>query len=113
MRFLVATFILGAALPVAAQLTVDQKIQDFRHLAGLYATSYAGYEWKRDVIGFDLMSIGSWLDRVRKTQSDVEFLEVCKEYVASLRHHLNVFPFAQSPSCLDRSPDRMRTGCHR
>ena len=68
----------------AAQLTMDQKINDFQYMASVYAKRYGPYEWKRDAIGFDLLNIAPWLDQVRKTKSDLEFYDVMSQYVASL-----------------------------
>ncbi len=73
------------ALPGAAQITADQRLIDFQHLAGLYAQNYGPYEFKRDVIGFDLMKLQPWIDRVRAAKSDIEFYDICAEYVAALR----------------------------
>ena len=74
---------LAATCP--GQMTTDQRINDFLNLAGLYAKNYAPYEWKRDVFGFDLMEAGPWLDRVRASRDDLEFYDICVEYVAALR----------------------------
>src|SRR5437773_9735118 len=67
-----------------AQLLPDQKLIDFQQLAALFAKQYAPYEWKRDALGVDMLRIGPWLDRVRATKSDLEFYEICAQYVASL-----------------------------
>jgi Peptidase family S41/Ricin-type beta-trefoil lectin domain-like len=72
------------AIPASAQLTVEQKVQDFENLAGLFAKRYAPYEWKRDFLGFDLLQIAPWLDRVARSTDDLEFFEIALEYVASL-----------------------------
>src|SRR6185503_1728339 len=34
--------------------------------------------------GVDLLSLAPWLDRVRQSKNDIEFYEVCAQYVASL-----------------------------
>jgi hypothetical protein len=67
-----------------AQMTVEQKLIDFQQLVAVYAKQYAPYEWKRDGIGFDLLRIGPWLERVQRSKDDFEFLDLCAEYVASL-----------------------------
>src|SRR5438046_2067907 len=67
-----------------AQLLPDQKLIDFQQLAALFAKQYAPYEWKRDALGIDMLRIAPWLDRVRATKSDLEFYEICAQYVASL-----------------------------
>jgi C-terminal processing protease CtpA/Prc len=72
------------AVAPAQNLTPSQKEADFRYLASLYATYYAPYEWKKQLLGFDALSIQPWLDRVAATASDLDFYEVCVAYVASL-----------------------------
>ena len=67
------------------QLTTDQKVADFMQLSGLYAKYYAPYEWKRDVMGFDLMNVKPWLEQVRNSKDDIEFLDICVKYVAALQ----------------------------
>ena len=68
-----------------ADLTPLQKTSDFLQLVGLYATTYAPYELKRDIFGFDLFKIQPWLDQVNQSKTDVEFYDICTRYVASLQ----------------------------
>lgn len=68
----------------AAQLTPDQKVTDFEHLAALYAKQYGPYEWKKELQGFDLLDIGPWLEKVKASKDDLEFYDVMSEYVSSL-----------------------------
>ncbi len=68
-----------------AQLTPDQKEADFNVLAALYSKQYAPYEWKKQAFGFDMLRTGSWLERVRQSKDDLDFYEICVEYVASLQ----------------------------
>lgn len=68
-----------------AQLTTDQKVSDFNYLAGLYAKNYQPYQWKRDVIGFDLYNVKPWLDQVKQSKSDLEYYDICVRYVAALQ----------------------------
>lgn len=68
-----------------AQMSPSQRRVDFEQLAGFAAKSYAPYEWKRDAFGFDALEIASWIGRVESAKSDLEFFEICAEYVASLR----------------------------
>src|SRR5437764_5955461 len=68
----------------AQNLTSAQNDSDFRFLASLYATYYAPYEWKKELLGFDALNVTPWLDRVAATTTDLDFYEVCIEYVASL-----------------------------
>jgi hypothetical protein len=94
------------ALSLPAQMTVEQKVVDFQQLVALFAKQYAPYEWKRDGLGFDLLRQGPWVDRVRRTKDDFEFLDLCMEYVSSLRdaHSQFVLPsnfYADSGLFLD------------
>lgn len=73
-----------SAIPAIADLTADQKQHDFQTMAALYSKRYAPYEWKKWAFGFDALDIAPWIDRVRKTSTDIEFYELCAEYVASL-----------------------------
>lgn len=68
-----------------AQLTPAQREQDFRSMAAQYAKSYAPYEWKRQLVGFDLYNIKPWLARVAAVKNDLDFYEIMVEYVASLQ----------------------------
>jgi hypothetical protein len=85
MRPLRLLVLAACAAAAPAQLTTEQKLNDFRHLAGLYAKQYAPYEWKRELFGFDALDIGAWLERASRTGGDLEFYDLCVEYVASLR----------------------------
>lgn len=77
------TILLAATLPAGAQMTTEQRVFDFQALASLYAKHYAPMSWKRQTVNFDGLNIAPWLPRVRAAKDDVEFLELCKEYVAS------------------------------
>ena len=88
LRFIPLAFVTATCV---AQLTPDQKDADFRYLASLYAKQYAPYEWKRAVFGFDLLQIGPWLQRVAQTNSDLDFYELCVEYVANLNDTHDAF----------------------
>ena len=68
-----------------AQLTQQQKLADFNALTALYDRQYAPYEFKRDVIGFDLLNLTPWLAQVTATKDDLSFFDVCVRYVASLK----------------------------
>lgn len=69
---LAALWLSGGML--TAQMTPDQRVQDFQNLAALYAKRYAPYEWKRDALGFDLFSVSSWLDRVAAPKTTSSFM---------------------------------------
>lgn len=76
--------LLSAGTAAFAQLTTDQKLADFGQLVGLFDKRYAPYEWKKQVFQFDMLDAQPWLDRVAKTQTDLDYYELCMEYVASL-----------------------------
>lgn len=81
---LLAAFISGwGASRLPAQLTTEQKLLDFEHLASQFAKNYGPYEWKRDFAGFDLFQLGPWMDRVRATRDDLEFYELMKAYTVA------------------------------
>lgn len=85
MKFVACVLLWSASLPVFAELTIDQRVADFQQMAALYEKRYAPYEWKRQAFGFDMFDLRPWLDRIRAAKSDVEFLEISAEYVASLQ----------------------------
>lgn len=74
-------------------LTNNQRNTDLTQLASMYAKNYAPYEWKRDVIGFDLYRLTPWLQRIHHSD-DLDFQEALIEYVASLNdtHSFVSFP---------------------
>ena len=75
---------ISGAVPRAQEaLTNNQRDFDLESLANVFATSYAPYEWKRDVIGFDLYRLTPWLQRVHHAD-DLDFQDALIEYVASL-----------------------------
>src|SRR3974377_2200405 len=80
--FLITTVLAVSA--VAQNLTPAQKDADFRYLASLFSTYYAPADGKTQLFGVDVLNIQPWLDKVAKTQTDLDFYEVCVDYVASL-----------------------------
>ena len=87
-------FVAAVSTPHAQDaLTSKQRIADLEQLAALYAKNYAPYEWKRDVIGFDLLRLTPWLQRIHHSD-DLDFQEALIEYVASLNdaHDVIAFP---------------------
>lgn len=78
--------LLGIVLPpLTGQMTREQKIADFRQLAGVYVKNYKPYEWKLAAYGFDLFHITPWLAQVENSKSDLEFYDICVRYVAALK----------------------------
>lgn len=85
-RFALVALLLtiGVAAPRAQQdLTADQRDADLIQLANRFAKDYAPYEWKRDVIGFDLYRLTPWLQRIHQS-TDLDVQEAFAEYLASL-----------------------------
>ncbi len=80
---MLATLLLAGNL--AAQLSPAQREQDFRTLAGVFAKRYAPANWKIQALNSNLFEISPWLEKVRASKSDIEFLEICSQYVASLK----------------------------
>jgi len=82
LKFLLLTSLSPALF---AQLTPAQKVNEFHQLAALFSKRYAFYEWKRDALGFDGLSLSSWIERVNSSKDDLEFFEICAEYVAGYK----------------------------
>lgn len=80
-------------------LTQEQRIADLTQLASQYAKNYGPYEWKRDALGFDLLRLTPWLQRIHHAD-DLDFQEALIEYVASLNdaHDFIAFPTTFSAS---------------
>jgi len=55
-----------------------------RALIDLYAKNYAPYEWKKTLLKFDALRAGPWLEKAAAARNDLEFFDVCIEYVSSL-----------------------------
>src|SRR5215813_13656347 len=86
MRKLTLTAILFAVSIAsrAQNLTLDQKNADFKYLASLFSTYYAPLDWKKQLFNVNALNIQPWLDRVAQTKTDLDFYEICVNYVASL-----------------------------
>lgn len=101
-RFCLALVLVAGTLssPGAREaLTRQQRTSDLMELASQYAKNYGPYEWKRDELGFDLMRLTPWLQRIQHSD-DLDFQEALIEYVASLNdaHDLIAFPTTFSAS---------------
>ncbi len=72
------------AVSACGQLTREQRIIDFQTLAGQFAKRYGAYEWKKANFGVDLLEIRPFLDRAAAARDDLDFYEVCVDYVAQL-----------------------------
>ena len=107
-RVVLAALLLATsvAAPTAQDaLTTNQREADLSQLASMYAKNYAPYEWKRDVIGFDLYRLTPWLQRVHDAD-DLDFEEALIEYVASLNDaHLGIFFYSNFSASLPFTVD--------
>ena len=83
-RIIILILGLTASASFAQNLTPDQKDSDFRFLASLFSTYYSSSDWKKQLFGFDVLNLSPWLNRVKGTATDLDFYELCVEYVASL-----------------------------
>jgi hypothetical protein len=90
-RIIILILGLTASASFAQNLTPAQKDSDFRYLASLYSTYYSGYDWKKQLFGFDALNLSPWLDRIKGTATDLDFYELCVEYVASLNDTHDAF----------------------
>jgi hypothetical protein len=77
------------------QLSADQKKSDFRELADRFAKQYAPYEWKKTALKVDILQLGPWLERAAATKDDLEYYDLCVEYVSSL---VDAHDYYQLPS---------------
>jgi hypothetical protein len=73
----------SAAPTLFAQLTPEQRVQDFQSLAALYAKRYAPLEWKKRAVGVDVLDVKPWIERVRLAKDDIDYHEIAAEYVAT------------------------------
>ena len=87
----------GAATRAQEAMSGDQRNADLEALASVYAKNYGPYEWKRDALGFDLMRLTPWLQRVHHSD-DLDFQEALIEYVASLNDAHGHEPRTREPA---------------
>jgi type II secretory pathway pseudopilin PulG len=85
MNYLRLCSVFAVCLGASAQLTKDQKVADFMQLSAVFAKNYTAYEWKRDVLKYDLLDIKPWLDRIAQSKDDLDFYAICADYVARLQ----------------------------
>jgi hypothetical protein len=85
MRHILWAAVLVTAIAGAQNLTPEQKQADFRFLAGQFTTYYAPLDWKKQLLNVDALNINPWLARVAQTRTDLEYYDLCVEYVAALQ----------------------------
>ena len=83
MKRVVSLLVLAVNVVWAQGLTPDQKLADFQYLAATYAKNYGPADWKRTALGFDITNLTPWLEKVRRSTTDLQFYDVMSEYVAS------------------------------
>lgn len=71
-------------LACGAQMTPGQKSADLTQLAATLAKNYGPIEWKRAQFHFDLLNIGDWVKRAAASRDDLDFYDVCVDYVSNL-----------------------------
>jgi hypothetical protein len=94
MTRVLVTVVLATVAAFAQNLTPEQKEADFRYLASQFVTYYAPLDWKKQFLRVDGLDIKAWLERIKQTKTDLEYYDVCVEYVASFQdtHSLYVLP---------------------
>src|SRR5438128_252797 len=95
-----------------AQMSSDQKSVDFQQLAALFAKRYSFVEWKKLAVNYDILDISNWVERARNSKDDLEYMEVCSEYIANLQDghtgfHVQSTFFAGLPIEVDYVEDRV------
>ena len=91
MAFIRLLPLLLVAVPAFAQLAPEQKLLDFQNVAALFSKRYAFWEWKQSAIRFDSLDLSPWIARINASKTDLEFFEICAEYVSSNQDGHTVF----------------------
>lgn len=78
-------------LPSFAQLTQAQKIADFQTMTAQFAKRYAAAGWKRTLLGVDVFDTQAFVDRVKASKNDLDFYDICIDYVAQFQDGGHVF----------------------
>jgi hypothetical protein len=68
-----------------AQLTTEQRVHDFQELGAALSRFYAPANWKIEALGANIFNLRPWIERIRTVQSDLEYYEICMEFVTSLQ----------------------------
>src|SRR5262245_34516106 len=82
---LIAGMLCASSLTLFAQMTPEQRAFDFQALASLYAKRYGPANWKLQALGVNIFEVKPWMDRVKSAKSDLEYFEICSQFVASFR----------------------------
>lgn len=66
-------------------MSTAQREHEFKNLVSLYARTYAPRNWKIRSIKVDVLDVQTWMNRVRNAKTDIEFFEICSEYIATFQ----------------------------
>jgi C-terminal processing protease CtpA/Prc len=91
LRILIAAFLILFSDALFGQMTVDQRVNDFQQLGALMSRRYSLVEWKANAFQYDVLDLRPWLERVRAAKDDLEFYEICTEYIARLQDGHSAF----------------------
>lgn len=83
--FTIAVLFAGLATQAAAQMTPEQRVTDFQIVAALYAKRYGPANWKQEAFGVNIFDVKPWMERIRGAKDDLEYFQICSEFVAQLR----------------------------
>src|SRR5579871_5114153 len=87
----IAVILLAGAVSSHAQLTTDQKLADFQTMADQYVKRYVALQWKQMLYGVDAFNVQPFVDRIKATTNDLDFYEVCVDYVSQFHDNGHVF----------------------
>lgn len=73
------------AIPASGQMTPQQREFDFQSMLAVYAKRYGPANWKQEALGVDIFDASQWMTRVRAAKTDVEYFQICAEFVARLQ----------------------------
>jgi hypothetical protein len=83
--------VLCCAASASAQLTTQQKLADFQTMADQFAKRYAALQWKTILYGVNGFNIKPFLDRAAATTNDLDFYDVCIDYVTQFHDNGHVY----------------------
>jgi hypothetical protein len=82
MRYLIFLLLIGIPLQCYAQLSPQQKEDDFLTIVAQYDRLYAPLALVTQDSGFNPLQVRPWVERARATASDAEFYQLCRQYLA-------------------------------
>lgn len=82
---------LVGAVPSPAQLTTQQKLADFQTMTDQFLRRYVALQWKNLAFGANGFDTASFIPRVAATTNDLDFYDVCIDYVSQFRDGGHVF----------------------